>query len=201
MINQDLFEAIALDEQHHIWVGQLPDDFIKELPSFDTLWELHPEAYHIVKILGKSIPTPRWQQAYGFDYEYTGSKQNALPIPNSLQPFQEWCQAVIHPQMNSLLLNWYEGEKKHYIGPHRDSPFGLLKGSPIVTISLGEERVFRFRPWGKGKKGFQDFPVKHGAVVIIPWETNRQWTHEVPHFARYKERRISVTLRVYEVKH
>jgi hypothetical protein len=78
------------------------------------------------------------------------------------------------------------------------SPVGLLKGSPIVTISLGEERVFRFRPW-RGK-GYQDFVVKEGSVVIIPWDTNKTWTHEVPHFVRFKKRRISVTLRVYEEK-
>ena len=198
MIDKTIFKATNLDENHQIWIGELPSHMLDVLPSFDTLWDLHPSEYHIVKILGKEIPTPRWQQAYGFDYEYTGSKQNALPIPTDLQPFQDWCQRKIHHQMNSLLLNWYEGEKKHYIGPHRDSPFGLLVGSPIVTISLGEERIFRFRPWGKGKKGFQDFVVKHGSVLVIPWATNKKWTHEVPHFMRYKKRRISVTLRVYE---
>jgi len=195
-MNKDLFEVHYLDENHPIFIGNFPKLLKEELPNFESLWEMHPKDYHLVKILGKEIPTPRWQQAYGFDYEYTGSKQNALPIGAQLKPFQDWCKKEIHPQMNSLLLNWYEGEKKHYIGPHRDSPFGLLKGSPIVTISLGEERVFRFRPW-RGK-GYQDFVVKDGSVVIIPWDTNKTWTHEVPHFVRFKKRRISVTLRVYE---
>ncbi|BDS12176.1 alpha-ketoglutarate-dependent dioxygenase AlkB [Aureispira anguillae] len=195
-MNKNLFEEQQLDATHSIFIGQLPEDFLASLPSFEALWDLHPKEYHLVKILGKEIPTPRWQQAYGFDYVYTGSKQNSLPITTSLKPFQNWCQAQIHPQMNSLLLNWYEGEKKHYIGPHRDSPLGLLVGTPIVTISMGEERIFRFRPW-RGK-GYQDFVVKNGTVVIIPWDTNKAWTHEVPHFVRFKNRRISVTLRVYE---
>lgn len=195
-MNNNLFEKHQLDDVCAIFTGKLSEDLLANLPDFEVLWKLHPEEYHIVKILGKEIPTPRWQQAYGFDYEYTGSKQNALPISEELAPFQNWCKQEIHPQMNSLLLNWYEGEKKHYIGPHRDSPFGLLIGSPIVTISMGEERIFRFRPW-KGK-GYQDFLVEHGSVVVIPWDTNKTWTHEVPHFARFKKRRISVTLRVYE---
>lgn len=197
-MNKDLFEKHNLDANNPIFIGKIPPSLKEELPDFETLWKTHPEDYHLVKILGKEIPTPRWQQAYGFDYEYTGSKQNALPIDSNLKPFQDWCKKEIHPQMNSLLLNWYEGEKKHYIGPHRDSPFGLLEGSPIVTISMGEERVFRFRPW-RGK-GYQDFVVKDGSVVIIPWATNKTWTHEVPHFVRFKKRRISVTLRVYEEK-
>jgi alkylated DNA repair dioxygenase AlkB len=197
-MNKDLFEEHHLDATHSIFIGKIPSSLKEELPDFEDLWETHPEDYHLVKMLGKEIPTPRWQQAYGFDYEYTGSKQNAFPIDANLKPFQDWCKKEIHPQMNSLLLNWYEGEKKHYIGPHRDSPIGLLKGSPIVTISLGEERVFRFRPW-RGK-GYQDFVVKEGTVVIVPWDTNKTWTHEVPHFVRFKKRRISVTLRVYEEK-
>lgn len=195
-MNENLFEVHNLDATHAIFIGKLPSELIESVADFEDLWRLHPKDYHIVKMLGKEIPTPRWQQAYGFDYEYTGSKQNALPIGPYLLPFQNWCKKEIHPQMNSLLLNWYEGEKKHYIGPHRDSPFGLLTGSPIVTISMGEERVFRFRPW-KGK-GFQDFVVQHGDVLVIPWATNKTWTHEVPHFARFKKRRISLTLRVYE---
>ncbi|WMX12938.1 alpha-ketoglutarate-dependent dioxygenase AlkB [Aureispira sp. CCB-E] len=195
-MNKDLFEEHYLNAIHPIYIGAIPSELKAQLPDFDTLWNTHPDEYHVVKILGKEVPTPRWQQAYGFDYKYTGSKQNALPISPVLKLFLDWCKKEIHPSLNGLLLNWYEGEKKHYIGPHRDAVVGLKEGSPIVTISLGEERIFRFRPWRE--KGYQDFKVEDGTVVIIPWATNKGWTHEVPHFARFKNRRISVTLRVYE---
>ncbi len=72
---------------------------------------------------------------------------------------------------------------------------GLIEGSVIVTISLGAPRTFRLKPYRA--KGTIDLPVVHGSVVVIPWETNQRWTHEVPHFARDAGRRISLTARAF----
>ena len=83
----------------------------------------------------------------------------------------------------------------HYIGAHRDSREGLIEGTPIVTVSLGEQRTFRLRPW-EGR-GFRDFAAPHGSVFVMPWGTNLAWTHEVPHAAAHTGRRISVTLRAF----
>jgi hypothetical protein len=35
-----------------------------------------------------------------------------------------------------------------------------------------------------GKKGFNDFTVRNGEVIVIPWETNLSWTYEVPTFKK-----------------
>ncbi|MEO1269502.1 MAG: alpha-ketoglutarate-dependent dioxygenase AlkB [Myxococcota bacterium] len=185
----------ALDEAHGVWLGALPQHLIPTEALFETLWDLHPEAYHKLKIHGRVVPTPRWQQAYGKNYRYTGALQNALPTPELLAPYLQWCQAHLDAQINGLLLNWYDGGLKHYIGAHRDDTRDLIEATPIVTISFGQERLFRMRPWKQ--RGFIDLPVSHGELLVIPWDTNRAWTHEVPHFARYTERRISVTARAF----
>ncbi|MEE8142970.1 MAG: alpha-ketoglutarate-dependent dioxygenase AlkB [Planctomycetota bacterium] len=156
------------------------------------MWELHPQEFHEILIHGKLVPTPRWQQAYGKDYYYTNRTNRALPVPKVLLPFLEWGQQSIDPRLDGLLVNWYDGKLGHYIGRHRDSIEGIVEG-PIVTISLGEERKFRLRPWrGEGR---MDFVAQHGTVFIMPYETNLAWTHEVPKSSRCQERRISVTLR------
>jgi len=195
-MKEEIFKKIALDEENHIFLGKIPlEDFYKEY-SFQDIWALHPEEYHIVKILGKEIPTPRWQQAYGKNYSYTGSRNNALAIPQFLQGFLEWTNENINPKLNGLLLNWYEGMKKHYIGAHRDDTRDLIENTPIVTISLGQERIFRFRPYQK--KGYKDFLMQDASLIIIPWKTNLYWTHEVPHFAKYQGKRVSITLRAFK---
>ena len=79
------------------------------------------------------------------------------------------------------------------IGAHRDSTVGMIEGAPIVTLSLGEERIFRMRPW-KGQ-GYEDFVVGDGDLLVIPFDTNQAFTHEVPKFKRYGGKRISVTAR------
>ena len=144
-----------------------------------------------------------------------GQTYKAEPIPENLIPIVEWAQKDIFDSLNGVLLNWYDGAKKHYIGAHRDSTANMIDDAPIVTISLGQERVFRMRPW-KGK-GFHDFPAPHGKVFIMPFNTNQAWTHEVPHFAKYSSpqtndqpllegvpsilqqtTRISITLRAFK---
>jgi alkylated DNA repair dioxygenase AlkB len=67
--------------------------------------------------------------------------------------------------------------------------------SPIVTISLGDSRTFRLRP--AKAKGFIDFEAAHGTVFVMPWETNLGVKHEVPHTARARGRRISITARAF----
>ena len=78
-------------------------------------------------------------------------------------------------------------------GRHRDSVRGMVDGAPIVTISLGEARPFRLRPWRR--QGFVDFAAPNGTVLVLPYATNRAWTHEVPQSKRATGRRISLTFR------
>src|ERR1043166_9712122 len=57
----------------------------------------------------------------------------------------------------------------------------MIPATPIITISLGEERTFRLRSWpAKPGAKFIDSPAKNGTVFVMPWETNRVFTHEVP---------------------
>ena len=114
-------------------------------------------------------------------------------MPPLLAPLLDWARAAVDGRLNGVLVNWYDGALRHYIGRHRDSTMNLVEGGPIVTISFGEERVFRLRPW-RGS-GAVDFPARDGTVFVMPYETNRAWTHEVPHSSRRTGRRISVTLR------
>ena len=170
-------------------------------PSFsitsESLWALHPEKYLEIFVHGRWVDSPRWQQSYGRDYAYSGQLSLEHPLPESLEPFLCWGQERIDARLDGVLLNWYDGKLGHSIGKHRDSRQGLIPGSPIVTISLGEERTFRLRRYGRKGDGFRDFPARQGRVFVMPYETNLAWTHEVPSFKRWTERRISITLRAF----
>ena len=74
--------------------------------EFNLLWNEHPEEFHEVRILGKLIKTPRWQQAYGKNYEYTGSRNNALPIDRIDNKYLEWSKINIDENLNGILINW-----------------------------------------------------------------------------------------------
>ena len=177
--------------------AHLPDALARDAEArFEELWALHPAEFYQMRQpgTGATIPVPRWQQAYGRDYRYSGNVNRAMPVPSILAPFLAWTQAAIDPRLNGYLLNWYDAGLAHRIGAHRDSITGLVEGAPIVTISLGAARVFRL--WAKDK-GHVDFEAAHGSVFVLPWETNRSVKHGVPRRASDTGRRISITLRAF----
>ncbi|AGC43334.1 oxidoreductase, 2OG-Fe(II) oxygenase family protein [Myxococcus stipitatus DSM 14675] len=188
--------SIPLGDACEVVVGQLPRELVPDAEGFQALWELHPSEFHEIMIHGRQVPTPRWQQAYGADYHYTGRVNRALPLVAPMEAWLAWARETFDVRLNGLLLNWYDGTVGHYIGKHRDSDVHRVEGSPIVTLSFGEDRAFRMRPW-RGE-GFTDIPAVNGGVIVISWTTNRAFTHEVPASARARGRRISVTLRAFD---
>lgn len=194
---QDLscFQEITLKTGDLFWMGYLPAPVLEGV-SFDALWDLHPDVFPEILMHGRRVKTPRWSQAFGRDYRFSGQLAQADPIPPLLQGVLDWCCEAIDERLNGLLVNWYDGALGHYIGKHRDKTTGMVVGSPIVTVSFGEARVFRLREW----KGVEtaDCVAENGSVFVVSYEMNKQWTHEVPKLKRYQGRRVSVTLRAFE---
>ena len=176
--------------------GSIPTGLRLGAERSEELWRMHPAEYAVKPVYGKPKPMPRWEQAYGREYRFSGSLSPALPVPELLAPYLEWSKKAIDERLNGLFVNWYDGSLGHYIGPHRDDDKRLITGTPIVTISFGERRVLRFRPF-RGE-GFVDFPAVDGGVFVIPLATNRRWKHEVPKTAKARGRRVSVTIRAFD---
>lgn len=192
------FQSHDLGGGHVFLTGHLPKELLSSI-SFAELWDLHPPEFPQIHMHGHRVKIPRWQQAYGVAYRFSGKVSEALRVPACLEPIRDWCRATIDPALNGLLLNWYDGQLGHYIGRHRDSTHDLLPDSDIVTVSLGEERVFRLRPWPHRLETKPvDFRTSDGSVFILPWATNRTFTHEVTASKRLTGRRISVTLRAFD---
>lgn len=185
-----------LGDGHLFRSGRLPEGLLWDGAAFETAWAAHPNDKHRIMMHGRLVETPRWQQAYGADYHYTGSINKALPVPPHIAPLLAWVQEQIEPRINGALINWYEGPG-HYIGPHHDSVKQMVMGSPIVTVSFGETRTFRLTK-GKGAAAQTlDFPALDGTVFVMPYDTNGVWKHSVPKSTRYTGRRISVTFRAF----
>src|SRR5207248_1002152 len=98
-----------LPDGNSFYSGDLPQDLCFDDSRFEMLWAMHPTEYHVIMIHGKPVKTPRWQQAYGDDYHYTGRVNKALPIPLLLEPLLAWARASIDPRLSGALLNWYSG--------------------------------------------------------------------------------------------
>lgn len=191
-----------------IWIEQQSMDV-----DFEYLWNLHPEQRGLIKIMGKEIETPRWQQSYGRDYRFSGMNHPALLIPEYLQAFVDCATQVVGVQYNSALLNWYK-DGKDYIGAHSDDEKNL-SGDPIFSWTLYPNcgvgvvpRIFRIK--NKTTKQRYDIKLQHGTLVIMGGKCQSTHTHEVIKVRKqdYKDaniqehlagdqRRINITTRVF----
>src|SRR3989338_9694986 len=109
---------------------------------FEEIWNLHPEAHGKVRIAGKEIDVPRWQQAYGQSYYYTGMMHTALPLTHPyLIKLLEWVRSDSGKNYTQVLINWYQNGN-HYIGSHSDDTSQLVPQSDIYSFSFGQRRDF-----------------------------------------------------------
>jgi alkylated DNA repair dioxygenase AlkB len=192
----NVLEKFELPGGNHYCQGKLPDELVPDSRRFDEIWAMHPIEPSIIMIHGRPVKVPRFDKAYGRDYPFSGSVAQADPVPEILAPFLTWVQENIEPSANGLFVNWHDASLGHYHGRHRDSVRGVVHGTPITTISMGQPRVFRLRPYPE-KKPTIDIDFQNGDVIVIPWETNQSWYHEIPRLIGNKGRRISVTIRSF----
>jgi alkylated DNA repair dioxygenase AlkB len=175
------------------WIDEftIPTELLEE---FSKLWDEHPVEYGKVKIMGKIISTPRWQQTYGKSYNFTGMNHDALPVPKIFKPMFDWANSTDHGPFNQMMVNWYL-DGSHYIGKHRDA--GVVD-SNILSISRGETRIFRLRNYKTGEI-VSNLPMKDGTVLVLCGKSNSEFTHEVPKVSGNKgssmNPRINITFR------
>jgi hypothetical protein len=61
-----------------IWSGRIPQALLITDSQFEELWQLHPQAHAEIRIHGRKVSIPRWQQAYGVDYHFSGEVNRGL---------------------------------------------------------------------------------------------------------------------------
>lgn len=122
------------------------------------LWTLRPAERSVIKIAGKLVTVPRYDQAYGRAYTFSGANHEARELPPLLQPYMDFanqcCATMLKRDyegrlFNMCFVNWYE-DGHHYIGWHSDDERQLYKnkyGETLVfSISLGQQRRFLMKP-------------------------------------------------------
>ena len=205
----------SLTQRGDSWVDcfRLPSHLVPTKEQFEALWQLHPAEYGEVKIMGKPVKTPRWQQSYGLEYRFSGLTHSAMPVPPQVQPYLDWANTLreyLAPfgkdtALNQSLVNWYQ-DGGHYIGFHSDDESQLAQSrrgeSLVFSISLGQEREFVLRP----RKGTQGETVRlampTGCVVVMGGRCQKTHKHAVPKVAGAKGqrlgRRINLTFRCFK---
>ena len=168
---------------------------------FDNCKELELIKNPKIKVFGKEAIMHR---SVGFfsdesdGYKYSGQMAQSQPLPKFLKKLLKRVNKMFETDFNGILVNRYE-DGSDSIGAHSDDEKGLGKGGSVVGISLGAERVMRFRgkktPLISDGKKFLDMPMPHGCIFVMDGDFQKEFTHEVPVKKSVTEMRISLTFR------
>lgn len=159
--------------------------------AFAELWSTCPEHAQLITMYGRRIEAPRRQRSFGVDYSFSGSV--ALAVPMSEEPLMQGLADIVerlqrdassadsttNASQLGALLNFYDSDKGHYIGPHSDDEAALVKGLPIYSFSFGQTRRFRLTPRNKGVGRTILLDLRHGDLVIMGGACQQTHKHEL----------------------
>lgn len=183
---------------------------------FARIWELHPEKQGTIKMYGRDVLTPRFQQAYDMAIRFSGNTFEAKPLPDELRHCVKAMQAMLMNEqtnqsyLRGALLNWYaDGEQ--YIGPHDDSDKKFFPDSPVFSLSLGATRRFVFTAKTpkssslletdmKEKKKIErlELELQDGDLVVMGGTTQLTHKHALPKMKKCRDKRVSITMRCFK---
>ena len=150
---------LPLTEDWGSWLIYAPQWWPLAEDEFESVWSTRPETRLSVFLSGKSYESPRWAQAYGHDYRFSGQRSTAKSWEESPTPVQSvWRSISRHPEtfsQNAALVNYYlvsskaegpwlvqgdaerpEKERKPFadrIGSHSDDEKEAISRSPIFS--------------------------------------------------------------------
>lgn len=111
------------------------------------------------------------------------------PLPDFLKRLLKRVNTKYDTNFNAILINRYD-DGSDYISPHSDNESALGNGKIVVGLSLGAERIMRFRNKSDGKIVLD---MSNGCIFAMSGEFQSEYTHEIP--KTVKDIRISLTFR------
>jgi hypothetical protein len=137
---------------------------------------------------------------YRYPGNYRGDQWTTFPwSPTSLklkQRVEETLQPLVQQTMNHCVTNYYR-HGNDFIAHHSDKDLDLNRQGVIVSLSLGEERVFELRRRAEPQDTFR-IRLPHASMLVLGPNTNREWTHAILPNKDSRGVRLSLTMR--EVK-
>lgn len=148
-----------------------------------------------LQIYGRLVDVPRlmcWYGDPGAHYRYSGSDHAPHPWTPTLSLIKTDIETICDYQFNSVMANLYR-DGRDSMGCHADDEKELGINPLIASLSLGENRLLRFRQ-KRGKKTLE-IELGNGDLLIMAGELQHHWRHELPKTRKTKQARINLTFR------
>lgn len=150
-----------------------------------------------IVLFGKRMLQPRLLAWYGdpeATYRYSGVRHDPLPWTPELAMLRKCVEAFCGAHFNSVLANLYRHERDS-MGLHADDERELGEQPVIASLSLGEERIFRFRHRRRRDIGPVRVALPSGSLLVMAGPTQENWKHELPKRTAPCGPRINLTFR------
>ncbi len=146
-----------------------------------------------VVLFGKRRVLSRKMAWFGdVPYKYAGAVKLPLPWDAEVLRLKHRVEERSGCLFNSCLLNHY-ADGSEGMGWHSDDESSLVPGGPIASVSLGAERIFRFKHRRTGEQ--VELRLQHGSLLLMEGETQAHWVHALPKSLRVREPRVNLTFR------
>ncbi|HET6565277.1 MAG TPA: alpha-ketoglutarate-dependent dioxygenase AlkB [Xanthomonadales bacterium] len=173
-------------------------DYIPADQSGTLLEQLRDELswqQQTIQLFGKPVMQPRlicWQADPDVDYGYSGIRL----VPGTWHPrLRELRQRLLNQlglEFNSVLVNAYR-DGQDSMGWHADNEPELGPEPTLASISLGAERVFRWRRKGSGRS--EGIRLRDGSLLLLEGLFQKKYQHSVPKTRTITDLRINLTFR------
>ena len=187
--------------QNFVFVENYADDKIYNHVKNLQISEDDTDVPHLlkkprIKVFGKEC---RQNRNVGFfsnvseGYRYSNQTMRSQKLTKELAILLKKVNEDFQTDFNGILINHYE-DGTHYIGKHRDDETGLdPQKSAVASISFGATRKFRIRD--NDSKIVRDIPTYHGSFMMMQYNFQKLYTHEIPIEKKVKTERFSLTFR------
>ncbi|KAI6127166.1 hypothetical protein F5141DRAFT_1086068 [Pisolithus sp. B1] len=113
------------------------------------------------------------------------------PFSPTVSLIREHVQTVLKHPVNHVLIQHYRSGAD-YISEHSDKTIDVVRGSRVVNVSLGAQRIMTLRLKRDGIDGrekgtprpSQKIPLPHNSMFVLGLETNAKWLHAINHDKR-----------------
>jgi len=126
-------------------------------------------------------------------YRHPADESPALcPFSLTVSLIRAHVQKVLDHPVNHVLIQHYRSGAD-YISEHSDKTIDVVRGSKVVNVSLGAQRVMTLRlkrdgmpnaGQGGAPRPSQKIPLPHNSMFVLGLETNAKWLHAIQHDKR-----------------
>lgn len=125
-------------------------------------------------------------------YRHPADESPALhPFSPTVSLIREHVQKVLKHPVNHVLIQHYRSGAD-YISEHSDKTIDVVRGSRVVNVSLGAQRIMTLRLKRDGMDGrvkgtprpSRKIPLPHNSMFVLDLETNAKWLHAINHDKR-----------------